>query len=65
MDRNQRELCIKECPFCGSEAHVTRAAFDKTRFVVQCTRCNVRTDFYENSVVAARVWNCRSKKGAE
>lgn len=56
------EIIAKECPFCGKEAHVTRAAFDKTRFAVQCTGCNVRTDFYDNPIVPLRIWNSRKQK---
>ena len=70
-ENEQVELTMKQvtdtieilpCPFCGKPAKLTTLFYDKSRHAVQCTRCNVRTDFYNEPLVAVRVWNIRHKE---
>jgi len=58
------EIELKTCPFCGSEAHMTRSAFlREEKFIVVCKNknCAASTGNYRKSrQTAARDWNRRA-----
>lgn len=62
MPEVQNAVEIKECPFCGKPANLTTLFYDKSRWTVQCSTCNVRTDFYDTPLAAVTTWNKRFKK---
>lgn len=55
---------LKPCPFCGGKALIRRmyVAGEPSHSSVECSECNVKTDFYvyqhdERNVI--KVWNRR------
>ena len=65
LQEEKTEYRIESCPFCGKPAKLTTLFYDNTRHAVQCTSCNVRTDFYETQRQAIVAWNKRVKKAVE
>ena len=57
---------LKPCPFCGGRAAL---AFEDVDYVghmhaVQCNKCGVITEYYENSTMAIEHWNRRAEVSA-
>lgn len=53
---------LKPCPFCGGEADCNNVAFEragKPMWAVECMKCGVVTDFFDNEEDANEAWNRR------
>ena len=64
-----KEIKLRECPCCGSEARFVYTSDNGIRQVrVVCNRCNLSTEWVDESVdycakeEAAKVWNLRAQQ---
>lgn len=51
------EWILKECPFCGGEAFITKVA--PGAFHASCKRCKMRSGLYNTENEAAAAWDER------
>ena len=52
-----REVKLKSCPFCGSEAGII--TFPTRMTVIKCPSCGIQTRVHPNLNVAIESWNTR------
>lgn len=49
---------IKNCPFCGGEAHKFENVIDKGKWFVECKECGASV-LYRSENSAVKAWNTR------
>lgn len=49
---------LKRCPFCGEEAHHSRAAYGHHN--IECNYCTAEAGYSETKELAAKEWNKRA-----
>ncbi len=53
-----KELELKPCPFCGSEAKVIGS--DKySDYLTKCLKCGASSEYFDTREKAAEAWNRR------
>ena len=52
---------LKPCPFCGGQGGLVFEDVDYVghEYAVQCNKCGIITEYYENPTIAIKHWNRR------
>ena len=54
---------LKPCPFCGGQGGLVFEDVDYVghEYAVQCNKCGIITEYYENPIIAIEHWNRRAE----
>lgn len=56
-EKEEEEIDLKTCPFCGSWAELSEVGL--ADYQIECSACDVRTAVYDNKDDAINTWNYR------